>query len=93
MEIWAPKYHTEHGTYEVWLHKRKVDFASPYIIIDFTKAKHLIGQRFAIKKSLAQTYPVGTNGKAPMYKVPLDALESWESAREVSEIAKELFTD
>ena len=91
LEIWAPKYHTETGGYEVWLHKRKVDFGTPQIIIEFTKAKHLAGQRFAIMKKQAMSYPVGTNGKAPMYRVPIDDLESWESAKEVAETAINIF--
>lgn len=91
MDIWQPKYSTEHGDYEVWLHKRKVDHATPTIIVKFTKAKHLEGQRFAIKKDRAQRFPVGTNGKAPMYKVGIGALESWETPQEANEKALKMF--
>lgn len=92
LEIWAPKYHADNG-WEVWLHKVKTDHATGTIIIDFTKAKHLAGQRHAILKSEAQKYPVGSNGKAPMYRVPYSALESWSSAREVAETAKSIFSN
>jgi hypothetical protein len=93
MEVWAPKYHTEHGDYEVWLHKGKVDHATGTIIVEFTKAKHLKGQRFAVLKSTAQRYPVGTNGKAPMYRVTFSALESWEKPSEVANKAKLMFNN
>lgn len=91
MEIWAPKYHSEHGDYEVWLHKNKVDHATEIILVEFTKAKHLMGQRFAIKRSVAQRYPVGTNGKAPMYRVTFSALSNWETESEIANHAKALF--
>ena len=93
MQIWQPKYNTSHGDYEVWLHKNKVDHATPIILIEFTKAKHLIGQRFAITREKAMRYPVGTNGKAPMYKVTFSVLDRWESASEVADIAKKLFNN
>lgn len=91
MEIWTPKY--SEGEWIVLLHKSKVDHATGTIIVDFTKAKHLAGQRHAIRKSEAQKYPVGSNGKAPMYRVPYSALESWDSAREVAETAKSIFSN
>ena len=93
LEIWAPKYHTKNGGYEVWLHKRKVDYATPQIIIKFTKAKHLEGLRFAILKQDAQSYPVGTNGEAEMYQVPLDKLEVWETGDEVASTAFSKFSN
>jgi len=91
LPIWAPKYNTSHGDYEVWMHKNKVDHATETIIVNFTKAKHLMGQRFAILRSKAQRYPVGTNGKAPMYKVTFSALEGWEKPSEAADFAKAVF--
>ena len=95
-EVWQPKYNSQSLTQEydepvALLHKRKVDFGSPILIIKFTKAKHLIGQRFAIRKQDAQRHAVGSNGRAPMYEVPLSSFEAWESGSEVANKAKEMF--
>lgn len=81
MEIWAPKYNTEHADWEVWLHKRKVDYGAEIIIINFTKAKHLSGQKFAIERNKVQRSQVGSNGKTQVYKLPFGRLATWEEER------------
>jgi hypothetical protein len=96
LSVWTPKYNSksltqDYGEQVALLHKRKVDFASPVIIVEFPKAKHLQGQRFAIRKESAQKHAVGTNGAAPMYEIPLSHFESWESAQEVIDLAEEAF--
>lgn len=94
MEVWTPRYkdkHRDYGEYVALLHKNKVDFASPVILIEFTKAKHLAGQRFCITREQAQKHEVGTNGVAPMYIVPMSHFEQWETAQEVRDLAFSLF--
>lgn len=93
LEIWSPKYSTKHtdGQWVVLLAKYKVHHASPTILIEFTKAKHLLGQRFAIQRSLVERQPIVDNGRIECYEVPFDLLESWESASEVADKAKSLF--
>lgn len=88
LDIWAPKYSAQYGQYGggsepvVLLSKRKVDHSSSLIIIKFTKAKHLMGQRYCIFKSKAQSYPVDSNGKIECYAVPMSALDTWEKQSE-----------
>lgn len=93
LPIFYPKYNTEHGEWEVWLSVNKVAYSSPIIIIEFTKAKHLKGQRFCVKRQEVERSPIGTNGKIAVYRVPFSKLEPWESAQEVRETANMLFED
>ena len=97
LQVWAPKYNDksltqEYGEQVALVHKRKVDFASPVIIIEFS-AKHLQGQRFCIRKQDAQRHAVGTNGKAPMYEIPMSHFESWQTGAEVAAIVESLWED
>ena len=95
LPIWAPKYSAkyqdEYGERIALLHKNKVIYGSPIIIIEFTRANHLLGQRFAILKRDAQKHKVGSNGTAPMYEIPMSQLESWESAAEINAIVNGLW--
>lgn len=93
LPIWSPKYHSDSGEWEVWPLVRKVRYASPIIIIDFTKAAHLKGQRFCVKKEVVENSPRGTNGKAQIYRVPFSKLEPWSTNEEVSEIAEGIFDE
>lgn len=98
LEVWTPKYNSQSLTrhYDepvALLHRRKVDFASGIIIVSFPKAKHLAGQRFAIRKQEAQRHAIGTNRVASMYEIPLSHFESWESSREVADTALSLFKE
>jgi len=89
LEVWFPKYSTQYsdvGEKVALLHKDKVDHATGWFLVEFTKAKHLEGQRFCISKKKAQSCPVGTNGKAPMYEVPMSMLEDWGTASEVKQV-------
>lgn len=89
--IWYPKYDTPSGDYEVWISKFKMRYASPVVIVQFTKAKHLIGQRFAIRRYDIEKCPTGTNGKIQVYKVPFSMLEPYETAADIALEASQLF--
>lgn len=91
--IWQPKYDTESGDWEVWILQRKVAYSSPVMIIEFTKAKHLMGQRFCIRRQDVEKCPIGSNGCAPVYKVPFNKLESYDTSQEVVDLANNLFED
>lgn len=94
IQIWQPKYHTEDSEdWEVWLSKNKVLHASPVILVEFTKAKHLKNQRFCVRRQDAERSPEGTNGRIPVYKVPFSKLGGWKSAKEVNEIALKIFEE
>ena len=96
LQVWNPRYHDKYEDSQetvALLHKNKVDRATGVIIIEFTKAKHLQGQRFAILKQRAQQCAVGTNGTAPMYVVPMSWFEGWETGEEVRQIAEGLFDE
>lgn len=90
--VFAPRYSDKYKTGEATalLHRRKVDFASPVILVEF-KAAHLLGQRFCIKKEDAQKHTVGTNGKAEMYEIPMSHFESWQSGQEVLDLVHNIF--
>jgi len=91
LDVWFPRYHDQwEGERVALLHKDKVDHATLNIIVEFTKAKHLKGQRFAISRAYAQTHAVGTNGSAPMYIIPMSHFEDWVSGSEVIEEVKSL---
>lgn len=93
LEIWFPRYKDKWNTDEsvVLLAKYKVDQASPWILIEFTKAKHLKGQRYCISRATAQTCPLDSNTKIPCYAVPMSRLERWDTVEEVKATAEELF--
>ena len=95
MEIWQPKYHVKDDptSWEVWLSKSKVSHASPVIIIEFTKAKHLRTQRFCIRRQDVERSEQGTNGRIPVYKVDFNKLEGWDTAQEVHDLAMGAFND
>jgi hypothetical protein len=94
LPIWAPRYSSAYSdTNErvALLAQYKVLQASPVIIIEFTKAKHLEGQRFCIKKDDVLRCPIDSNGKIPCYAVPMSKLESWESTAEAHDLAMAAF--
>lgn len=95
LPIWFPKYHVKEDpdSWEVWPLVSKVNYASPVVIVKFTKAKHLEGQRFCIKRQDIEKCEIGTNGKAPVYKVPFNMLESYQTAQEVYDLATNIFED
>jgi hypothetical protein len=89
LEVWWPRYNDQYtatGEKVALLHKEKVDKGTPWLIVEFTKAKHLYGQRFCIKRSEAQKCPVGSNGTAPMYIVPMSKLEGWDKVSEIKAV-------
>ena len=93
LDVWAPRYSDAYtGDDRVALLAcYKVDAGSPWILVDFTKAKHLLGQRYCIERSVAQSCKVDSNGKIPCYAVPMSKLEHWDTAEEVKRIAFDLF--
>lgn len=89
LPIWWPKYSTQYsgvGEKVALLHKDKVDHGTVCILVEFTRAKHLKGQRFCIMREEAQRCPITTNGAAPMYEVPMSKLENWDSVEEIHNI-------
>lgn len=89
IEIWSPRYKDKHGELAqpiVLLAQYKVDAASPWIIVEFTKAKHLLGQRYCIKRSEAQAHKLDSNSKIPCYAVPMSKFESWDSVDDVKQV-------
>jgi hypothetical protein len=97
LDVWTPRYHDKKdgkaGEWVALLAQYKVSSASPIIIVDFTKAKHLKGQRYAIKRSDVVSYPLDSNGKIPCYAVPMSAFDTWETAAEVRDVALSAFDD
>lgn len=93
LPIWYPKYNTEDGEWEVWISAKKVRYSSSVIIIEFTKAKHLLGQRFCVRRQDVERSPIGTNGRIPIYKVPFDKLQGWQTSAEVREIALNIWKE
>lgn len=97
LEIWWPKYSAkydlEYGEKVALLHRQKVYNGSPVIIVEFTKAKDLAGQRFAIMRKDCLEHEIGTNGAEPnnMYIVPMSHLEPWETVAEIKELVNNLF--
>lgn len=89
IDIWSPRYKDKHGGLAepvVLLAKYKVDAGSPWLIIEFTKAKHLMGQRYCIKRNVAQDCKLDTNTKIPCYAVPLSKFEGWDTVDEVNKL-------
>lgn len=94
LPIWAPRYSSVYTDTEervALLAQYKVAQASPVIIIEFTKAKHLAGQRFCITREVAMRYPLDSNGKIPCYAVPMSAFEAWDTAAELHDLAMAVF--
>ena len=79
-DIWQPKWHTESGGREAWLKVDKVKHAKThYLKVVFTKTKAEDYQgEWVISKAKAMTYPRGTNGAIPIYRVPFEDLEPLE---------------
>lgn len=89
LEIWSPRYKDKHGDLAepvVLLAQYKVNAGSPWLLIEFTKAKHLLGQRYCINRSAAQRCKLDSNTKIPCYAVPFSKLRSWDSVEEVNKI-------
>lgn len=94
LEIWQPRYssaYTETNERVALLAKYKVDHATTWIRVTFTKAKHLQGQRYCIKRDDVTRCPIDSNGKIPCYCVPMSKLENWDSSKEVLKIIEEIF--
>lgn len=66
MEIWQPRYKDR----VVLMAKYKVDTADEDIEVIFTKAKHLEGKTFTIKREDAKKCLISDNGKIDCYVVP-----------------------
>lgn len=92
LDIWAVRYKETHtgGEWEVLINDYHVTHASPWVLIEFTKAKHLKGQRFCIKRTDIQNCPTeihkAKSGKQiRRYVVPFSKLEGWDTVEEVKE--------
>lgn len=96
LEIWAPRYsdaYTDTSEKVALLAQYKVQQATPVLIVEFTKAKHLLGQRYAITRQKAMTFPVDSNGTIACYAVPMSAFENWETGAEAAAVAESIFDD
>lgn len=96
LDIWFPRYssaYTATNERVALLAQYKVQSASPLIIVNFTKAKHLMGQRFCVRKEDVLRCPIDTNGKIPCYAVPMSKFAPWESAAEQRDLALAAFDD
>lgn len=94
LPIWAPRYssaYTDTDERVALLAQYKVVQASPVIIVEFTKAKHLAGQRFCIRKEDVLRCPLDSNGKIPCYAVPMSKFEGWETGAELHALAMAAF--
>jgi hypothetical protein len=94
LDIWAPRYsdaYTATDERVALLAQYKVMQSSPVILVDFSKAKHLKGQRFCITREAAMRYPLDSNGKIPCYAIPMSAFEGWETGAEVHALAMAAF--
>lgn len=94
LDIWSPRYSDKYGDTAEWVvlvADYKLQQASPVVLINFTKSKHLKGQRFAINRQEALGSPLDTNGKIACRAIPFSSLESWETAEEVRDLALSLF--
>lgn len=88
LDVWFPRYssaYTETGERVALLAKYKVEQSTPILIVEFTKAKHLKGQRYAIRRSNVMKFPLDSNGKIPCYAVPMSAFESYSIYGEMIE--------
>lgn len=92
IDIWSPKYSGKDG-WRVLIAKYKVHHGSGILLINFTKAKHLKGQRFAITRDAVQRCDIVGNGKIACYSVPFDLFENYETAEEVRETAFSVFSN
>lgn len=96
MEIWAPRYSSAYSETKervALLACYKVDNATPVILVEFTKAKHLAGQRFCIYRHKAIKYPIDSNGKIPCYAVPMSAFEGYDTVDEIKNIVDNIFEE
>lgn len=94
LEIWQPRYssaYTETNERVALLAKYKVEHATSWIKIKFTKAKHLEGQRYCIKREDVMRCPIDSNGKIECYAVPMSKLENWDSSQEVLDTIDKIF--
>lgn len=93
LDIWYPRYssqYTDIGEKVALLAKYKVDAAAPWVIVEFTQAKHLLGQRYCVRRRDAQACRIDSNGTIPCYAVPMSKLEPYDLASEVKDTVEEL---
>lgn len=86
LDIWKPRYSDQYkdtGERVALLAQYKVNQTSPWIIIEFSRAPHLAGQRFCIKRAEVEKCPIDSNGKIPCYAVPMSKFENWSTTEEV----------
>lgn len=89
LKIFHPRYHDN----VVLIAQYKMLHASPVVIIEFVRSKSLKGQRFCATRETILHCPLESNGKIACYAVPMDKLESWDTAAEVRDLATNVFED
>lgn len=96
LEIWYPRYSSKYTNWQervVLLAQYKVQHATEWILVEFSKAKHLKGQRFCIKRRDVMQCPIEPNGSIPCYAVRMSQLEGWSTHVEVIETIEDLFNE
>jgi hypothetical protein len=82
IKIKAPKYSTK----ELLVAKYKVKHSNKIIIQEGAYQ----GEYFMHGSKIAQ-YPIGTNGKINVFKIPLDDLEPLEYKEDITKLISEIF--
>lgn len=99
-EVFTPRYHDKRDSDEKeWvclIPCYKIRGGSPLQLIDYTRAKHLIGLRYFIKRSEVEQCHVHQvkskqGNMVDMYEIPEHLWHTWETTEELHDTAMELF--
>ena len=99
IDLWYPRYndkYTATGERCFLPAVYKVKGGANIIVIKFSKAKHMAGLRFCMKRSDIMTYPIETNGTIDVYAVPESKWEEVENDsiwRTINELWPEATTE
>lgn len=94
IDLWYPRYndkYTATGERCFLPACYKVRGGANVIIIEFSKAKHMLGLRFAMKRSDIMKYPEVSNGSISCYAVPESKWEPVETPEDIYKIIEELW--
>ena len=96
IDLWFPKYSSKYdGTKERAFLPAcyKVDNGAEVIIVKFSRAKHMQGLRFAMKRKDVMTYPRQNNGSIYCYAVPESKWEPVETPEDIHGVVENLGWD
>lgn len=94
IDLWYPRYKNKwkpDGEKEYLPAVYRVVGGKEIIVIEFSKAKHLAGLRFAMKREDIMKYPQQSNGRIMCYAVPESKWEPVETANDIIKIVEELW--